>query len=119
MSQWFTDADSDTLTYSISYSDGTTLPSYFNVNQLTGEIYINQYQVIASQYMNIKVTGYDTKAGFYSYFKTLLIDTQPKVILPYHLIVCSVGKPFSYYVGDNIIDQNGDQLTWVLPNSVD
>lgn len=68
--------------------------------------------------MNLKITAYDTKEGFYSYYKTLLVDTAPEVIVPHVLIYAPVGKEFSYYLGNNIIDQNGDQMTLVVSNTI-
>lgn len=42
--------------------------------------------------MNLKITAYDTKEGFYSYYKTLLVDTAPKVIVPHVLIYAPIMK---------------------------
>lgn len=37
-SQWFVDKDSDVLTYSITYSDGTPLPGWLWFSKTSGEL---------------------------------------------------------------------------------
>jgi hypothetical protein len=59
VSTWFTDADSDKLSYLVTYSDGTPLPSWFYFNKITGELGVINYVEVPSEYMNIKITAYD------------------------------------------------------------
>mmetsp|Transcript_40577 Transcript_40577/g.39128 ORF Transcript_40577/g.39128 Transcript_40577/m.39128 type:complete len:119 (+) Transcript_40577:3518-3874(+) len=69
--------------------------------------------------MNLKITAFDTKNGYFSYFKTLLINTEPEVLIPYHLIEVSVDKDFAYYFGDHVVDYNGDKLRFEMLDAGD
>lgn len=68
-STWFTDADSDTLTYSLTYSDDTDRPNWMGYDITSGVF--RGYPMIrdSSEYMNLKFTAYDTHSGEYSYYK--------------------------------------------------
>lgn len=73
----------------------------------------------ASEYMNLKITAYDSNDGSYSYYKTLLVDVVPDTLILYKVFDVGVGRDFAFYLGDYMQDLDGDFLNFYLQNSAD
>eukprot|EP00347_Sterkiella_histriomuscorum_P021608 403333387 len=116
---WFTDKDSDTLTYQCTYSDGTERKKWIGYDINTG--ILRGYPMVsdASEYMNLKFTAYDTKSGSYSYYKTLLVNVQPKRASVYKVLYLGKGRQYAYDFTKLLYDPDGDYLTFYLKNSAD
>jgi hypothetical protein len=73
----------------------------------------------ASEYMNLRFTAYDENDGSYSFYKTLLVNVEPRAIRIYKTLYLGVGRDYAHYVGGYVKDLDGDKLTWYLTRTED
>lgn len=66
---WFTDHDSHTLTYDMTYSDNTDRPSWIGFDYNSGEMRGYPLQKDGSELINLKISAFDTKNGVNYYMK--------------------------------------------------
>lgn len=116
---WFTDPDSDTLTYSLTMSDSSDRPQWIGYDKGTGEL--RGYPMIsdASRYMNLRFTAYDTKDGSYSYYKTLLVNVLPRRKVIYKELKIGYNRNYAYNVSTLFYDLDGDPLTFSVADTTD
>ena len=113
-STWFRDPDGDTLNYQCTMSDGTDRPSWIGYDTSTGELRGFPNMTGSSQYLNLMFTAFDTKEGFYSYHKTLLVDSKPMTKSLFKILELAVDRQFAYYYSDLFYDPDGDFLYFYI-----
>jgi hypothetical protein len=108
-SEWFEEDDTDdTLTYELTYSDGTTRPNWMGYNINTGILRGYPDITDASELMNLRFTAYDENDGTFSFYKTLLVNVEPRAIRIYKTLYMGVGRDYAHYLGGYITDLDGD-----------
>lgn len=116
-SLWFTEPQSETLTYSCTNSDGSDRPGWIGYNIADGLLRSNLIEPVPSGLLNLKITATDPYEGSYSYYRQMLVDSPPTPSTQFVVFVCSTYKTCSYTVSDIFTDRNGDYLTYSLAQS--
>ena len=100
-------------------SDGTDRPSWIGYDTSTGELRGFPNTTGSSQYLNLMFTAFDTKEGFYSYHKTLLVDSKPMTKSLFKILELAVDRQFAYYYSDLFYDPDGDFLYFYIQKASD
>lgn len=100
-------------------SDGTDRPDWIGYDVTTGELRGYPNVSDSSILLNLKFTAYDTKNGYYTYHKTMLVNVVPRPVVVYTVITTGKDRLFSYYFGDLVKDIDGDHLNFYLLNPAD
>ena len=107
------------MTYACTYSDGTARPNWIGYDTISGELRGFPKMADSSELINLRITAFDSKEGSYSYFKTILVNAPPKVLVTYITLYASVGKTFTHDFGQYFEDVDGDPLYIYIPDQAD